>query len=156
MAKKYLLIKRILYIVLVMCIFTIVFKNISFLKSLTTSETSVIVEATIADVSMKYNRITNLETHVIYTYNNKTIQSKVAYTIGDMGRKTTELLILDDSVVRNCFVVSWADIFCVVMIFVLISSINIAYQREHEKAAAQYANKLYKRQQEKEQREEQG
>ncbi|MBQ9984390.1 MAG: hypothetical protein IJP29_07350 [Lachnospiraceae bacterium] len=73
-----------------------------------------------------------------------------------MGRKTTELLILDDSVVRNCFVVSWADIFCVVMIFVLISSINIAYQREHEKAAAQYANKLYKRQQEKEQREEQG
>lgn len=148
--KKYIVIRRILFIFLLLYIILLFGKNINFLKSTLLKYPYEKVEAEITDIFPMYNRSMNLKTEIVYSYGGRQETVQVYYTMGDAVGKKVSLLLSDNKIARNCFVFSWADLQCIVLMGVLIFLIHKKYMKLHYQAAIEYSKKLYQRQSDKE------
>lgn len=144
--KKYKVIRRMLFILLLLYIFLLLGKNMDFFKKKLLLYPYEKVEARITNVIPMHNRIFNLRTEVVYIYRGKQETAQVYYMIGDAVGQKVWLILSDNKIARNCFIFSWADLQCIVMIGILIYYINMKYKEFHYQAAMRYAKKLYERQ----------
>lgn len=127
-------------------VFVLFGKNMDFLKSKFSTYPYEKTEARITDIAMRYNHFFNLKTEVTYTHSGSQEKVQIYHMIGDVMGQKVSLILSDNKVVRNCFVLDWADLYCIVLMGIMIYLINRKCKETHYQAAIKYAQKLYKRQ----------
>ena len=153
MVKKILLIKRIVCFCLIIYLCVILLRNFNFLRIHISQQSFQVIEGNIIRIEAKHNRIFILKSVVVYTDDDKIKNVELDYTISDSVGTTIELVQFEDKVIRNIFVFSWADLYCITIIILLIYCLDLAYKKQYQRALANYAKKIYYRQKKKGQEE---
>ena len=123
--KKYKVIKRKFYILLILIMVILFARNINYFKSRFYPSSYEKVEARITDIIVRHKRVYNLKTEVKYIYKGQEETAQIIYMIGDAENQKIWLMISDDgNIARNHFVFDWAELILIVALGLNIFMIN--------------------------------